>query len=169
MQIDGVTVNAFGGAFDFAHIPADWLERIEVVRGPQSAVYGAYANSGAVNLVTRAAPDSPAFDVLAEGGSYHERRFAAGAGGTVRGFGVSAWASQLDGDGPVENADYRNQNVALNVGRNFARQGFSLNGNFNSNGTGAPGPWGSNPLGLFTGIDLVSRNKNNFSDYLARY
>ena len=95
VQIDGVTIsNSFGGAFDFAHIPADWLERIEVVRGPQSAVYGAYANSGAVNLVTRAAPDSPAFDVLAEGGGLRGRRFAAGAGGFASAAsGVSAWAS----------------------------------------------------------------------------
>jgi outer membrane cobalamin receptor len=58
VEIDGVPVNAFGGSFDFAHIPAEALDRIEVIRGPQSAVYGPYANSGAINFITRQA-DSP--------------------------------------------------------------------------------------------------------------
>src|SRR5438132_541553 len=48
VQIDGAPVNGFGGSFDFAHIPAEALDRIEVIRGPQSAVYGPYANSGAI-------------------------------------------------------------------------------------------------------------------------
>src|SRR5689334_3379373 len=46
VQIDGVPVNGFGGSFDFAHIPSESLESVEVIRGPQSAVYGPYANSG---------------------------------------------------------------------------------------------------------------------------
>ncbi len=169
VQIDGVTVNAFGGEFDFANIPADWLERVEVVRGPQSAVYGAYAISGAVNMVTRPAPETPSFDFTVEGGSHDERRFSAGGGGTLAGFGISGAASRLDGDGAVSNAGYRNENAALGLTRNFARQGFGVRGNFNSNEAGAPGPWGSDPLGLFTGIDRVTRDRNNFSNYLARY
>ena len=54
VTIDGVPVNSFayGGGFDFSQIPTDFLERIEVVRGAQSAVYGSYANSGVVNFVT---------------------------------------------------------------------------------------------------------------------
>ena len=122
VQIDGVPVNSFGGAFDFAHIPTDWLERVEVIEGPQSAVYGAYANSGVVNFVTRSAEDSPHLDVLAEGGTYQEHRFAIGASGTLAGFGVAAFASQLGDNGPVSNSDYRNDNVALHITRSFGRQ-----------------------------------------------
>ena len=169
VQIDGVTVNAFGGAFDFAHIPTDFIDHIEVIRGPQSAVYGSYANSGVVNVVTRSAGETPAMELVAEGGTYQERRFAAGASGTLRGVGLSAWASRMDSDGPVANSGYRNENVSLSAGRNFARQSLNVHGNFNSNDTGAPGPWGANPLGLFTGIDTYSRNRNNFSNYLAHY
>jgi outer membrane cobalamin receptor len=97
VQIDGVPVNAVGGGFDFSFIPTDWLERVEVIEGAQSAVYGAYANSGVVNFVTRSASDSPEIDVLAEGGTYQEHRFAIGASGTLAGFGVAAFASQLGG------------------------------------------------------------------------
>src|ERR1035438_6671995 len=46
VQIDGVPVNSVGGDFDFAHIPTDWLERVEVIEGDRKSVYGAYANSG---------------------------------------------------------------------------------------------------------------------------
>ncbi|MFB3827262.1 MAG: TonB-dependent receptor [Bryobacteraceae bacterium] len=169
VQIDGVPVNAFGGAFDFAHIPTDWLDRVELIRGPQSAVYGSYANSGAVNLVTRPASETPALDLLAEGGTYQERRFAAGTAGVLKGFGISAFASRMDSDGPVANSGYRNENVAASLDRVFARQAFNLHARFTSNDAGAPGPWGSDPARLFTGIDTYSRNRNNSSNYLARY
>lgn len=169
VQIDGVPVNSFGGAFDFAHIPTDWLDRIELVEGPQSAVYGAYANSGVVNFVTRSAEDSPHLDLLAEGGTYQDRRFAIGAAGTLFGFGVAAFASRLDNNGPVQNSDYRNENVGLHITRAFGRQSLALGGGFNANVSGAPGPYGSDPAHDFAGIDLVSRDKNDFSDYFLHH
>jgi outer membrane receptor protein involved in Fe transport len=46
---------------------------------------------------------------------------------------------------------------------------LGLHGDFDSNQVGEPGPWGSDPKDTFTGIDTVSRSKNNFSDYLAHY
>jgi len=169
VQIDGVPVNSFGGAFDFAHIPTDWLERVEVIEGPQSAVYGAYANSGVVNLVTRTAEESPYLDVLAEGGTYQEHRFAVGAAGTLAGFGVAAFASQLGDNGPVPNSDYRNDNVALHVTRSFGRQNLSFGGEYNANVVGSPGAYGSDPGHDFTGLDLVSRDKNDFSSYFLHH
>ncbi len=165
VQIDGVTVNAFGGGFDFAHIPTDWLERVEVIEGPQSAVYGAYANSDVVNFVTRSAADSPHLDVLAEGGTYQENRFAIGVADTLAGFGVAAFVSRLQDNGPVANSDYRNDGVLLHITRNFARQSLSLTGDFDANVGGVPGPYGSDPLGDYPGPDLISRDKNDFSSF----
>jgi outer membrane receptor protein involved in Fe transport len=169
VQIDGVTVNAFGGGFDFAHIPTDWLERVEVIEGAQSSVYGAYANSGVVNFVTRSAADSPQFEVLAEGGTYQEHRFAVGAAGTLAGFGVAAFVSQLGDNGPVPNSDYRNDNVAVHVTRSFARQSLSFGGDYNANAVGNPGPYGSDPGHDFTGLDPISRDKNDFADYFLHH
>ena len=76
--IDGVPANEFriGGYFDFAHIPTDFLDRIEVSCGAQSAVYGSYANSGVVNFISRLDESAPQFNVVAEGGSHSFRRFA---------------------------------------------------------------------------------------------
>ena len=169
VQIDGVPVNAIGGGFDFAHIPTDWLERVEVVEGAQSSVYGAYANSGVVNFVTRSAADSPQLDLLAEGGTYQEHRFALGASGTLAGFGIAAFISQLGDNGPVPNSDYRNDNVALHVTRLFGRQTLSFGGGYNANDVGNPGAYGSNPGHDFTGLDTISRDKNNFSDYFLHH
>ena len=169
VEIDGVPVNAFGGNFDFAHIPAEELDHVEVISGPQSAIYGSYANSGAINFVTREADSPPVIDILAEGGSNYERRF--GISGTARlaGFGIAASASRLDTNGPVTNGDYHNEDLLLNVTRHFRRQMLALHADFDSNQVGEPGAWGSDPKHTFTGIDTISRSKNNFSDYLAHY
>ncbi|HUP03313.1 MAG TPA: TonB-dependent receptor [Bryobacteraceae bacterium] len=169
VEIDGVPVNTFGGDFDFSHIPAEELDHVEVVRGPQSAVYGPYAVAGVVNFVTRDAGTAPSLDVVAEGGTYQERRFGISGGGTIAGFGVMASASQTDGNGPVANSDYRNQDLMLNIARHWGRQSLLFHGDFDSSENGVPGPYGSDPLGDFTGIDTISRNKNNFSDYSLRY
>jgi outer membrane receptor protein involved in Fe transport len=169
VQIDGVPVNSVGGAFDFAHIPTDWLDRVEVIEGAQSSVYGAYANSGVINFVTRAASDTPEIDILAEGGTYQEHRFAIGVSATLAGFGVAAFASQLGDNGAVTNSDYRNDNVSLHVTRSFGRQSLSFGGDYNANDVGDPGPYGSDPGHDFTGIDTISRDKNDFSDYFLHH
>ena len=169
VQIDGVPVNSVGGGFDFAHIPTDWLDRVEVIEGAQSSVYGAYANTGVVNFATRSAADSPQIEVLAEGGTYAEHRFALGASGMLGGFGVAAFASQLGDNGPVVNSDYRNDNVALHVTRSFGRQNLSFGGDYNANDVGSPGPYGSDPGHDFTGLDTITRDKNDFSDYFLHH
>src|SRR5579864_4047890 len=169
VEINGVPIDWFGGIVDFAHIPTDFLDHIEVTRGPQSAVYGAYANSGVVNFVTRSPQEGAEFEGLAEGGSHYEHRFALGGSGTLRGFGIGAYLSRLDDNGPVANGDYHNKNLFLTLTRNSGRQSFSADGNFNASDTGQPGPYGSDPAHLFTGIDLISRSRVNLSDYGAHY
>ena len=62
--------------FDFAQIPSDFIEEIDVARGPQSAIYGSYALGSVVNFVTRSPENGPALDVIAEGGTHDENRFA---------------------------------------------------------------------------------------------
>lgn len=169
VEIDGVPVNSFGGAFDFAHLPSEAVERIDVVRGAQSAVYGSYANTGAIDIVTRQPGSAPQLDLLAEGGSHNERRFGVTGSGTLAGFGLLASASRFDTDGEVRNGDYRNEDILLHASRNFGRHRIALHGFFDSNEVGQPGPWGSDPKRTFRGINTISRGKNNFSEYGAHY
>ena len=109
------------------------------------------------------------FEVLAEGGTYQEHRFALGASGTLAGFGMAAFVSQLGDNGPVVNSDYRNDNVAVHVTRSFGRQSLSFGGDYNANDVGDPGAYGSDPGNDFPGIDTISRDKNDFSDYFLHH
>ncbi len=54
--LDGVPLNAAaGGGVDLSRIPRAWIERIEVVRGAEGALYGSGALGGVVNIITRKA------------------------------------------------------------------------------------------------------------------
>ena len=81
VMLDGMPVNQFGGDFDLAPLAIDGLERVEMTRGPESALYGSNAVTGVLNLVSRRGEGSPRLSVLAEGGSYATRRFSAGTSG----------------------------------------------------------------------------------------
>ncbi len=88
--IDGVQVNnpvdTRGGSFDFSTLDPSQVERIELIRGPQSAVYGADALSGVLNIVTRT-PKRSEVALALEGGQegyYRGRIYASGElGGTA--------------------------------------------------------------------------------------
>ncbi|MCW2248732.1 vitamin B12 transporter [Azospirillum fermentarium] len=70
--IDGIEVNdpASGSEYDFANLLAGDIERVEVLRGPQSALYGSDAVGGVVNIVTRRGSGAPSLSAAVEGGSF---------------------------------------------------------------------------------------------------
>ena len=74
--IDGVRVNADGGAYDFSRVSASEIDRVEVVRGAQSALYGSDAIGSVIQIFTkRGAPDSGRrLTGSVEGGSFGTSR-----------------------------------------------------------------------------------------------
>ena len=91
--VDGVRVNdptnARGGSFDFSTFDVADIERVEIARGPYSAVYGGDALAGVVNIVTRHAPPEKTRATLdAMGGGYDVREISFDAGGPM---GAHAW------------------------------------------------------------------------------
>ncbi len=66
--VDGVPVNDPGGAFDLADLTTEQIERIEVVRGPVSVLYGSDAISGVVQLFTRRGRGAPSVTARLSGG-----------------------------------------------------------------------------------------------------
>jgi vitamin B12 transporter len=71
--VDGVRVNDPGGAageFDPAIIAPGLIDRIEVLRGPQSALYGSDAIGGVINIITKKGRGRPTYSIAIEGGSY---------------------------------------------------------------------------------------------------
>ena len=114
--IDGVPQNAPGGAYDFANLTTDNVERIEVVRGPASVLYGSDAVTGVVQIFTRDGRGPVRGTVAWSGGTYGSSALDAtlAAGGARAGYsvGVSRFAS--DGLYPFNN-QYRNEVVSGRV------------------------------------------------------
>ena len=163
VQINGIPINSFnyGGLVDFSQIPSDFISEIDVARGPQSAMNGSYAIGSVVNFITRSPENGPALDIVAEGGTHDENRFSLSGSLMTHGWGFAASGSSLLTNGPVRNSDYRNDNLFLSGEHRWYTQSLFVFGNFTSNNVGEPGPYGSNPQGLYSGIDLISRSKNN--------
>ena len=95
--LDDIQLNAFGGGFDFAHLSTANVDRIEIVRGPQSALYGSNAIGAVVRVVTRggAAPGPAHGTVSLEGGSFATSRAAASSSGSAGGWFWGAGADRL--------------------------------------------------------------------------
>ncbi len=71
--IDGLRVgdpSGIGGEFDFSTLSTNDIARIEILRGPQSALYGSDAMGGVINIITNKGSDKPRTVLSVEGGSY---------------------------------------------------------------------------------------------------
>ncbi|HEY2804972.1 MAG TPA: TonB-dependent receptor [Gemmatimonadales bacterium] len=88
--VDGVPLNQSGGAIDLAYISTDNVERIEIVRGPSSVVYGSDAMTGVIQIITRRPLGGVRGNLFAEGGgrSSSLSRGELMAGGPRAGFTV---------------------------------------------------------------------------------
>jgi vitamin B12 transporter len=107
--IDGVPVNASGGSFDFSHLTTDNIDRIEIVRGPASVLYGADAVSGIVQIFTRKASGTSRASLGARGGTYRSFDVDADASGgnAAAGYTIGAAHHATKGILPFNN-EYRN-------------------------------------------------------------
>lgn len=72
VMIDGIEVNdpAQSSEFNFAHLQASNIERVEIVRGPQSAIWGSDALAGVVNVITRSERQESSANIAIEAGSF---------------------------------------------------------------------------------------------------
>jgi len=105
VQVDGFPVNSPStGQFDIGFLPVDLFERIEVVRGAQSALYGSNAMSGVVNFIPRKGEGTGLGASLA-GGSYDTVKWGAFAQGRWPRGGLFAGAGGYRSDGILPNDD----------------------------------------------------------------
>ncbi len=115
--IDGVPINqGLAGLFNFADLTVDDLDRIEVVRGPQSTVYGPRALAGVIQLFTKQGGEKPATSLSLEGGSYDTFREALSSSGKIEQVDYSLGASRLDTDNARPNNQYRLSSAVGNIG-----------------------------------------------------
>jgi vitamin B12 transporter len=97
--IDGVQVNQPGGAFDFASLGIDEVERIEVVRGPGSALYGSDAVAGVIQVITRRGGGRPSGTVTVRTGSFGRLDGSAALSGGTDAVAYGFTLSRLTTDG----------------------------------------------------------------------
>ena len=109
--LDGVPLNQPGGAFDFAHLTTDQVERIEVVRGPASVLYGSDAVTGVIQIFTKGGSGPVAIGArlaYGSGGTTQSSVDVAGGGASGR-LGYAFGASHFSTAGMYDyNNDYRN-------------------------------------------------------------
>ena len=122
--IDGVKVNdpsSSGAIFNFADLLASDIERIEVLRGPQSGIYGSDAIGGVINIVTKKGRGPATASLSVEGGSFGTGNVSAGirGGGDGHDFSLNAAAFRTSGISIAAGSEkdgYRNQTYSAKLG-----------------------------------------------------
>ncbi|MGI8890609.1 MAG: TonB-dependent receptor [Chthoniobacterales bacterium] len=115
--LDGIPVNqGLAGLFNFADFTTDDIERIEVVRGPQSTLYGPRGLAGVIQIFTKQGSGPPTGSISAEAGSYYTFRESLQTSGSWKQFDYSLGVSRLDTDNARPNNEYRNTSAVANLG-----------------------------------------------------
>ncbi len=127
--VDGVQINSnTTGSFNFAHIQPENIEKVEILRGPQSTIWGADAVGGVINIVTKKGKGAPSHYFAFEGGSFFTFKETLGSSGEIGKFDYSATVSRTDSqgfssadefNGNTENDGYQNTSLSIRSGINF--------------------------------------------------
>ena len=139
--IDGTPVNIPGGDFDFSNLTLDNVDKVEIVHGAESALYGTDAMSGVVQIVShRGTTRVPEINLFTEGGSFSSARGGTQVSGLLGKFDYSAAGSYFHTDGQGVNDAFLNRGFAGNIGYSFSDTNqIHLTVRSNSSFAGAPG------------------------------
>lgn len=158
--VDGVPVNEPGGSFNFANLTTHNVERIEVVRGPVSALYGSDAMTGVVQIFTRRGRGPLRTSLALKGGTYGTLEWAADLSGGGEASAYAFSLSRFASDGHLAfNNDYENLVLNGRVGvRPDARTEASLSLRYSDHEFHVPTDGGGN---------LTDENAFEFGDALT--
>jgi vitamin B12 transporter len=143
--IDGIPANDPGGSYNLANLSVASIDRIEIVRGPQSALFGSDAMAGVIQIFTRRGTSEglePRPDIAVEGGSFATLRYQAGIGGKGERFDYAASFARMDTDNNVRNGSFNDAAISVNLGFRPSRES-QLRMVFRSDAgrAGVPGQW----------------------------
>jgi vitamin B12 transporter len=122
--LDGIPVTEPGGDFDFVHLTSTGLDRVEVVRGPESAIYGAEASSAVIQMFTQHGDVESKFphgSFIYERGSFSTDHWSGSlTGGLLKHLDYAFTADQYRSTGEFENDAYRITTGTANIGWHFS-------------------------------------------------
>ena len=118
--IDGVEVNdpsnSRGGSFDFSTLSTDNIERIEIVKGPLSSVYGSDAISGVINIITKRGSGEAKLSSQISGGRFSQFRDLVSLMGSYGSLDYALSGSYTDEGEQVEGSGFRSPATNFKVG-----------------------------------------------------
>ncbi len=139
--LDGMPLNEPGGAFNFASLSPENIERIEVMRGAHSALFGSDAMASVIQLFS-VRPDAgrPQLNLTVDGGTFNTAHVAVGAGARTGAVDYSIFGSHLDTNNQEPNNENRTSTVSGSVTR-LLKSGASARflGRSEFGRTGTPG------------------------------
>jgi vitamin B12 transporter len=151
--VDGTPINPPGSAVDFSSLTTENIEKVEIVRGAESALYGSDAVSGVIQLFThRGETRVPSFTLFSEGGNFSSARGGADLSGILGKFDYSGAAAYFQTDGQGPNDYFVNRTLSGNFGYSFSDTNqLHLSLRNNTSDAGIPGPTLQGPPDLYQG------------------
>src|SRR5258708_18236017 len=116
-MVDGVAVNDPGGAFDFGTLPLLEADRLELLRGAESTLYGSDAMTSVVQVWTRTgSTPAPELRFGSDAGNYGTENGYASLSGANGRFDYNVFGNQFNTTGSGPNDDYSNSLEGANLG-----------------------------------------------------
>ena len=121
VMINGVQINQTGGGFDFGQLSAENIERIEIVKGAHSSLYGSDAAASVINIITKRGAGAFGLSASAALGYRSEKslvqEYSASVSGGADAYGYFLSYGRTDDGGVLEtNNRYRNDGFTANLG-----------------------------------------------------
>lgn len=172
--LDGVKANdptnTRGGSYDFSTLDLNDIQRVEMVRGPASAVYGSDAVGGVINIITRRGTPDLQAGLIAEGGSFGYWRAGGHVSGPIGGATANLGLSYNDSGMPVAGSNVKGTSLdgALELPE-IAGTTFSFNGRFGSStATSFPDSSGGPRLSVLRTLDHRDIDEGVLGAHAAR-
>jgi vitamin B12 transporter len=149
--VDGVYISEPGMTFDFGTLPLGQADRIELLRGAQSTLYGSDAMTSVVQVWTRTGSTRvPELLFGADGGNFSTAHGYASLSGARDRFDYNFFGSQFSTDGEGINNAYSDSLAGVNTGVAFSPNvSLRLRVRHSNSYTGLPGAWN------FNGVEFV--------------
>ena len=176
--VDGIEVNLNNDPsnfYDFASLSTDNVQSIEILRGPQSTLYGSNSLAGVINVITKKGIGKPSFSLLSEAGSYKTFKNTLGMNGNVSDFNYSVTLGRAESEGfsaasekygNTEKDGYRKDNISARLGYDFTETAqlnllMSYN-NSKSDYDQTAGKFGDDPTYIFNQEEFSFRGEGKF-------